>query len=191
MFRVFGDERIIAEMRVGASYAIKLIDLSGAKPLLGIEAPDAFEQPLGAKDFMDARYAAAKPIRRIEEGSISVRDLHVASHPVGRNGLASVGNAAALTMKCHGELRPYGPVAEQSAHDPPLCISAIAFLKPEGSEQVADDVVIIPGVERDVVPPCLDHGTDDIDRLIAIEWRYFDRYDILDFGKPAPESVRQ
>jgi len=37
----------------------------------------------------------------------------------------------------------------------------------------------------------VDHGPDDVERLIAVEWSNLDREDGGELGKPAPEGVRK
>ena len=61
----------------------------------------------------------------------------------------------------------------------------------ERREQVGDDVVVVAGVERDVVAPGLGDGPDDVERLVAVERRDLDRDDVLDLGEAPPERVRQ
>jgi hypothetical protein len=55
-------------------------------------------------------------------------------------------------------------------------------------EKIQRDVVIVPGVERDVSPR-FSHGADDIQCLVAIEWRNLDRNNIFNLSEFAPESV--
>ena len=75
---------------------------------------------------------------------------------------------------------------QQPADDSPLSAA-----QSKRREQVHHDVVVIAGVERDVVTPRVDHGADNIDRLIAIERRDLDRGNIFDLGKLPPERVGQ
>ena len=58
-------------------------------------------------------------------------------------------------------------------------------------EQIHHDVIIIACIQRDILAARLSNGANHIQRLIAVERRDFDGDDILNFGKPAPEGVRE
>ena len=86
--------------------------------------------------------------------------------------------------------RPDRPVAQQPADDPALDRAA----RPREAvrrQQVQHDVVVVAGVERDVVAARLGHGADDVERLVAVERRDLDGDDVLDLGEPPPERERQ
>ena len=71
--------------------------------------------------------------------------------------------------------------------------SAAAFgaLEAERRDEVADDVVVVAGVERDVVAARFGDGADHVERLIAIERRDLDRHDPRNLRETPPERVRQ
>ena len=60
-----------------------------------------------------------------------------------------------------------------------------------GREQIEDDVVVVAGVERDVVAAGFGDGADDIDRLVAVEGRHLDGDDVANFREAAPERERE
>ena len=53
------------------------------------------------------------------------------------------------------------------------------------------DVVVVAGVQGDVVPARLGDGADHVERLVAVERRDLDRDDVRDLREPPPERVRQ
>ena len=93
-------------------------------------------------------------------------------------------------MKLHRLLCPDGPMSEQAAHDSALH-EVPADLKAKRCQQIHDNVVVVSGVEGDLLPARLSHRPDDIQSLIAIERRNFNGDDVLNFGKSPPEYVVQ
>src|SRR5205823_5550337 len=83
-------------------------------------------------------------------------------------------------------LGPDRPVAQQAADDAALHELG-AFLEAVGRDQVHDDVVVVAGVQSDVVASCLDDCADDVDRLVAVEGSDLDGYDVFDLGELSPE----
>ncbi len=84
-------------------------------------------------------------------------------------------DARGLTFKANNSMRtlcPDPPVAEQAADNVAVGMRAARCVsKRNGVSEVADDVVVVAGVERDVVAAGFGDGADDIDRLIPIEGR--------------------
>ena len=84
--------------------------------------------------------------------------------------------------------RPDRPVAQQPADDPRARLGR----RPEAErrQQVEHDVVVVAGVEGDVVAAGLGDGADHVERLVAVERGDLDRDDALDLGEPPPERDR-
>ena len=57
-------------------------------------------------------------------------------------------------------------------------------------EQVGDDVVVVAGVEGDVIAAAFGYGADDGECAVAVERGDFDRAGVWDFAEAAPEIVR-
>ena len=72
--------------------------------------------------------------------------------------------------------RPHRPVPEQAADDAALDRAGWR-LQAERRHEIADDGVVVAGVERDVVAAGVDDRADDVERLIAVERRDLDRHD--------------
>ena len=88
----------------------------------------------------------------------------------------------------HRSLRPDGPVAEEAADDAAFDGGAIHD-EAIRREKVEEDVVVVAGVEGDVVAAGFGDCANHIDGLVAAEGGDFDRGDILDFGEASPEGV--
>src|SRR5581483_8689064 len=62
--------------------------------------------------------------------------------------------------------------------------------EPKFCEQVADNIVIVAGIEGDLIDSAaIDDRSYDIECLVAIERRNFDGDHVWDFREPAPEFV--
>ena len=78
-------------------------------------------------------------------------------------------------------------MSEQSARNSHLLRAEV-----KGSQQIEQDVVVVAGVEGDVLnAPGLRQGAHDVDGLIAIEGRHLDRDHVFDFEELPPELIRQ
>src|SRR4029078_5075866 len=55
------------------------------------------------------------------------------------------------------------------------------------SNQIANDVVVVTGVEGDVVAAAFGSGADDDRRAVTVERGDFDRASVFDLAKAAPE----
>ena len=117
---------------------------------------------------MNAGDAAVKRVRRIEERRVCIRDFDGARQPLARVSApaawTSFNNSTALRV--HTAQCPSKPPAMRNVRSP----------ESKGREQVHDDVVVVAGVQRDLVGAArFSHGAHDVDRLIAIERRDLDR----------------
>src|SRR6185295_4951159 len=100
------------------------------------------------------------------------------------------GRLLASLQQLHGPPRPHGPVPEQSADDSPLDWT-VRRGEAKTRHQIPDDVIVVAGVQDDVVSPCVDDSPHHVDRLIPVEGRNLDRHDIRKLGEAAPESITQ
>ena len=110
---------------------------------------------------------------------------------VGTDGVITVEESQTFGMELDCLLGPDGPMAEQAAHNVALDGLAVGA-KAMWREQIEHDVVIVARVERDVMdPPRFGHRSHNLQRLIAIERRYFDRDNVRNFNETPPEFQRQ
>ena len=72
---MLGDEGVVVEVRVGVVDAVDFGELAGAEGFLGIQAPDAFEQPLAAENFVEAGDASGEGICCVEECGVGVKKI--------------------------------------------------------------------------------------------------------------------
>src|SRR4051812_45842764 len=63
--------------------------------------------------------------------------------------------------------------------------------KSVGRQEIEDDIIIVTGIERNVIAARFSHGPHDIQRLITIEWRNLDRHNLVNLGKSTPKTERQ
>ena len=66
--------------------ALDVLSLPRAEPFRRVQAPDALKQTLPPQHLVQARDAAGKAVRRVEEGCIAVGDLSPAPQQFGRDG---------------------------------------------------------------------------------------------------------
>src|SRR5215472_18626408 len=161
-----------------------LLALSGRKLVARIQAPAPCEQSLLPQNFVNAGYRAAILVLRIKDGCIHISDLLCRYQEV-------VGDGTGLGFDRieQRDRRPgaHGPVSKQTADDPRA--PAAEF---ESCQQVADDVVIVPGIEGDVVgASTVDHRAHYLLSLIAIEGRNFDGNNLVNFCEPTPKVITQ
>lgn len=168
-------------MGVGSGDAVEFFGLAGGQALVRIEAPDAFKQALAAEDLVDSGDAAVEGVGNIEDSSVGVGEVDVpGEHLRGVGGLDA-------GEDFDGLLGPDGPLAEEAADD----AEGSAF-DLERSDEVVDDVVVVAGVEGDLVGAAGGgDAAEDIDGLIAIEGGHFDGDDVFDFGEAPPEGIGQ
>ena len=136
-------ERIVVQMRVGAIDAVNFLGLARAERLVRVKTPDPFEQSLPAQHFVQPGDAAAETVRRVEERRVAVRHLHAALQPfrAGRR-------APTFREQLHRAFGPHRPVTEQASDDPQRFAA-----EAERRQQIGNNVVVVAGVERDVVAP--------------------------------------
>src|SRR5689334_14663394 len=77
-------------------------------------------------------------------------------------------------------------MAKQTADNP-----SFIFSKTIRRDEIEHDVVIVASVKGDVIASRLDDGADNVNGLIAIEWRNLDGDDVCDFGKAPPKGEGQ
>src|ERR1051325_7948385 len=70
--QMFGNEPVIAQVRVGAINPVHLLRLAGAERFPGIKAPGPLQQSLAAEHFVDAGDATCKSVCSVEDGGIGV-----------------------------------------------------------------------------------------------------------------------
>jgi hypothetical protein len=184
---VLGDEGVVAQVGVGGVDAVDFFALAGGEGFVFVEAPDAFEEALAAEDLVEAGDAAGESVGGVEEGGIGVGDLHVEAEEVNGDGIADAGELAGL-KDLDGLLGPDAPVSEEATDDAAFDVT-VADLEAEGGDEVGDDVVVVAGVEGDVVAAGLGDGADDVEGLVAVEGGHLDGDDVLDLGEAAPEGV--
>ena len=90
---------------------------------------------------MHTRDTPAKPILHIKQGGIRIGDFGRAIEQ--RFRLAASPVALDFLEKLYSSLRPYGPMAQQAAGEMQRLIP-----EPEIGQQIANNVVVIPSVER-------------------------------------------
>ena len=84
---MLGHERIVVQMRIQLVYAGDLVGLPRTERFGRIETPDAFKQPLAAKDFVNSRNAAGLVVGSVEESGVAIGDLGSEGEQRCRNGL--------------------------------------------------------------------------------------------------------
>src|SRR5438094_10337096 len=97
-------------MRIGMPDAVDLLFLAGAERLLGVETPNAIQEPLPAQNLVDAGNAAGETIGGVEDRRVGVGNLHMPLQHAGRNVGAVGSQSAAFVQKLDGPARPNGPV---------------------------------------------------------------------------------
>ena len=85
---------------------------------------------------------------------------------------------------------PHRPLSQQSAVEPPHSLLA-ADVHGVRREQVAEDVIVVAGIQGDVVAPRFADGTNDIECPIAIERRDLHGPEIRNVRQLTPERVVQ
>src|SRR5262245_45192890 len=83
-------------------------------------------------------------------------------------------------------------MAEQTARKTDRGVSAAADTDPKLRQQIGHYVVVVAGIERNLVtPPAHRQRARHVERLVAIERRDLHRRDVFDLEKLAPEAVIQ
>src|SRR5690606_23159799 len=175
---IFADEIVVGEFRVGVVDAVDFGGLAGRELFVRVEAPGAGHEALFRENAMDAGDAAGEAVGDIEEGGVVIGERDVPGHPVdGDFGVL----AGFFDFFEHGDgfSGADAPLAEEAAGDP-------AFFgrsggEGEGGEEIGDDVVVVSGVESDVVASGFEGGADDVDAVVAVERSDLDGNDVGDF----------
>src|SRR5690348_5313645 len=186
---MLGDERIVVEPGIRATDAIDLVGLARRELFMRVEAPGAAQQALTAEYFMDAWNAPAEGVRDVEDRAIRIgKGGGLGEH----SGVEDASGALSLRafQQLYRRSGPAGPLAKQTAVDPPQR-SLAADRDGERCQQIDDDVVVVARVERDVVTARIGDGTDHVDRLIPVEGRDLDRPDVRQLGELAPKGVAE
>src|SRR6185437_12880029 len=74
---ILRNKRIIREISVFAANPVDLVTLPGTEPFIRVQAPDAFQQSLAAKNLVTACDTATKSIGDIEKSRVAVRDPRI------------------------------------------------------------------------------------------------------------------
>src|SRR5262245_3287106 len=135
---------------------------------------------------MNSRNASGELICSIEEGGVAVGDLfrqrqYFCWHTV------AAPHLLAFLKQLNCLPCPASPMAKQSTNhaDANFSLCGVNLVM---SQQIKDNVVIITGVESDIAcASCLGQRAYDIQSLIAIEGRDFDRDNIGNRDKALPE----
>ena len=135
---------------------VNLLALSGRESLLGVQAPDALHEALPPQDLMDAGDAALEVMGRIEESAVGVGDLSRQGQPPGVQ-LVALDRFFQFGKELHHCAGPAGPVAQKSA-DEVVFIGLPVFFKGEGGDEIVDDVVVVAGIQGNLVLPGREGG---------------------------------
>ena len=154
---------VVGEPGVGAGDTGEFGGLARGEFLVGVETGVGRKQALAAEDFVDAGEAAGKGVRGVEDGGVHVRERGVAVQPGGVEAGAGAG-ALDVGEEADGGVRADAPLAEEPAVD-----VARAAAERERREEVGEDVVVVAGIESDVVAAGLQHGADDVESAVAVE----------------------
>lgn len=136
-------------MRIVPVNSVNLRGLARRQRFMRIQAPCASQQPLSAEHLMNAWNAACKLMRRIEEGCIGIRDLGITGQPF----LGKVVLSACfldLFQQLHRFIRPNRPVTKQAA-DNRLGDHRSVHPEPIRCQQIVNDVVIVPRIQRNIL----------------------------------------
>jgi len=108
---VLADEVVVVEMRIRGMDAGDFVALAWAERLVGIEAPNTFEQALAAKNLVQARDAAGEIIGCVEQGCVGIRDFDTFAKKFLRNGEAGLRGGVTLIEQFDCAASPNRPVA--------------------------------------------------------------------------------
>ncbi len=187
MFRYKG---IVSEVRVSPQDAVNFFKLPWRKLLIGIQAPSPLQKPLSTEYLVQARDAARKAVGGVKKNRIAVSYFSRAREQFERVA-ASIVATMDTFEQLHGAPRPYRPMPKQSAGKPNRD-SAVRRRKTELGHEVADDVVVVPGIEDDfLMTATLGQRSRHIQGLIAVERCHFDRHHVLYLQEFPPKAIVQ
>src|SRR5215831_20838818 len=105
---------VVVEVRIGRADPVDLLLLSASQRLARVEAPDAFEQPLAAQDFVATRDHAVEVVGRVEDRGVAIGHLRVERQEF--SGYLVLGDRRVDALQqLDRPLDPYAPMAEQPA----------------------------------------------------------------------------
>ena len=131
---------------------------------------------------MNASDAAGESVGGVKEGRIGIGNLLGKRQVIGSDGSARLFCQLQMRNRCFG---PDGPVSQQTADDASAVAAEIKFC-----QQIDQDVVVVAGIQSNLIfATGIEHSTDHIDGLIAIERRHFDGNDIFNLDELAPEAI--
>jgi len=159
--------------------------LTGGESLVRVEARGGGEEALAAERFVDAGETAGKMMGGIEERGVGVGQGGVAVEPSGVEARTEAG-AFEVGKEADGSVGPDAPLAEEAAVD-----VARASGEGERGEEVGEDVVVVAGVEGNVVAAGSEDGADDVECAVAVERGNFDGDKFRDVGERAPERITE
>jgi len=159
--------------------------LTGGESFVRVEARGGGEEALAAERFVDAGETAGKLMGGIEERGVGVGQGGVAVEPSGVEARTEAG-AFEVGEEADGSVGPDAPLAEEAAVD-----VARASGEGERGEEVGEDVVVVAGVEGNVVAAGSEDGADDVECAVAVEGGDFDGDKLRDVGERAPERVTE
>src|ERR1039458_4297194 len=161
-------------MRVRLADPVDLFHLAGGQILARVQTPAALQQPLAPQDFVDARDTAVKPVGRVEQRRVDIGNLLGQGQPLPGDRLP-----AGLGLNLAG-VRDARPSPQQPALDP-----QDAAPDPERSEEVHDNAVVVPRVQRDLRGASgIRHRANHIERLVSVERRDLDGDHVLHLREP-------
>ena len=104
--------------------AVDLLGLAGAECFVGVQTPDAFEQPLTTKDLVNAGDAAGEIVGDIEERGVGVGRRDGQTKQIRRDAFCLSRGVMAGAEKLDRATSPDGPMAQQPSDDPSLDLPA-------------------------------------------------------------------
>ena len=165
---MLSDEFIIVHLGVDTIDAVDRLSLAGAEGFVGVETPNAFEQPLTTKDLVNAGDAAGVVVRHIKKRGVGVGCRDGQAKQIRRDAFRLSRGVMAFVQEIDRATSPDGPMAQQPSDDPSLDRPG-ADREPIRGEQVEHDVIVVTRVECDVVTPGFGHGPDDVKTSVSVE----------------------
>src|SRR6516162_10917883 len=116
---------------------------------------------------METGDASCEVVGHIEKSAVAIGDFDASL--LERSPLAPVrGGAVAFRKQLYGAARPDRPMTQKPA-DHPALHGLFFHLKDVRRQQVHNNVVIVAGIESDIVAARFGYGTDNVEGLVAVE----------------------
>jgi hypothetical protein len=180
---VGGDEGVVDEPWVGGLDAGDFFGLAGGEGFAGIEAAGGGDETLLVQDVEDAGDAAVEVVSDVEDGTVGVGEFGISREPRGIDLWLMLGGLE-IAEEGGDAFGPDAPLSEESA-------GHALGMGPWG-EEVADDVIVISGVEGDVAASAIGDGADGVGGLVAIEGSELDGDESIDFiAQGSPKVVAE